>query len=335
MKKYNKHHSNFLYIFRNLIKHVLVKHVLEKIISRVFAFLAFSKIRFIRRVVFETSKNFSNYIYLETECENFFIFTKDNAISKHYYIENIQTRSNNLELLKFKKTIKFLNNNFDGKYNIDTLFDVGANIGIICIPALINNIVKKAYAIEPDKNNFRLLSINKLLNELDDNLQLYNYALSSKDNEILNFELSDDNYGDHRVSVEKPQYNLHNEGNRIVSKVESKTFDTLFPNINSKKDLVWIDTQGFEPIIIEGAKNLLISKAPIVIEFWPYGLKRNNLWTKMRELIEKFDHFCDLSEDIIVKKKINKENLEKLFTGWDQEKVNQHALYTDLLLIND
>jgi hypothetical protein len=96
-----------------------------------------------------------------------------------------------------------------------------------------------------------------------------------------------------------------------------------------------MDTQGFEPTIIEGGKNLLMSKAPIVIEFWPYGLIRNNLWRKMRDIIEKFDLFCDLTEDVIIKKNINKENLDELFTGWDQEKKNEYSLFTDLLLIKN
>lgn len=332
MKKYHQEKSNYFFLFLKIFG---IKYLLEKIISIIFVILFSSKIRFVRRVFFNTSKLFCNYIYLENKNEKFLIFAKDKVLSQHYYVENPQIKTSNLEFLKFIKTVEFLNYNFNGKYNIETLFDIGANIGLVCIPALTNKIVKKAYAVEPDKNNFRLLSINKLLNELDNNLELYNYALSSKDNEILDFELSDDNYGDHRVIVEKPQHNIHNEESRTISTVKSRTFDTLFPNINPNKDLVWMDTQGFEPTIIEGGKNLLISKAPIVIEFWPYGLIRNNLWKKMRDIIEKFDLFCDLSEDVIIKKNVNKENLDKLFTGWDQEKKNQYSLFTDLLLIKN
>ena len=63
-----------------------------------------------------------------------------------------------------------------------------------------------------------------------------------------------------------------------IIQVKTKKFDTLFKNINSEKDLIWMDTQGHEADILMGAENLIISKTPIVIEFWPYALKRNNMW---------------------------------------------------------
>ena len=90
---------------------------------------------------------------------------------------------------------------------------------------------------------------------------------------------------------------------------------------------------GFEPNILSGAKKLIISGAPIVIEFWPYALKRNDLWKKMQEIIKKFKFFYDISEDTFRKKEINQENIQKLFSGWDEEEPSKHALFTDLLLL--
>ena len=69
-----------------------------------------------------------------------------------------------------------------------------------------------------------------------------------------------------------------NEKDRKTVKVNSKTFDSLFPSIDPKKNLIWMDTQGFEANILLGAKKLISSGAPIVLEFWPYGLKLNNLY---------------------------------------------------------
>ena len=37
-----------------------------------------------------------------------------------------------------------------------------------------------------------------------------------------------------------------------------------------------MDTQGFEAHILLGAKNLVASRTPILLEFWPYALKRTN-----------------------------------------------------------
>ena len=120
-----------------------------------------------------------------------------------------------------------------------------------------------------------------MLNGLKNRIDLYNYALSSEDDNNLDIELAHDNSGDHRIRLKKLESNLYNEKEREIEKVKSKKFDSLFINLNKDKDLVWIDTQGYEPLILDGAKNLIDKGVPLVIEFWPYGLKRNNLYPKI------------------------------------------------------
>ena len=80
---------------------------------------------------------------------------------------------------------------------------------------------------------------------------------------------------------------------------------------------------------------MIISGAPIVIEFWPYALKQNDFWQKMQEVIRKFKFFSDISKDPFQIIKINQENIQKLFSGWDEEKPNKHSLHTDLLLLSN
>ena len=45
--------------------------------------------------------------------------------------------------------------------------------------------------------------------------------------------------------------------------------------------------------------------------------------------------FSDISEDTFRIKEINQENIQKLFSGWDEEKPNKHSLYMDLLLLSN
>ena len=40
----------------------------------------------------------------------------------------------------------------------------------------------------------------------------------------------------------------------------------------------------------------------------------------MRKTLEMFNYFSDLSEEKIILKKINKESLDELFSGWEKEK---------------
>ena len=49
-------------------------------------------------------------------------------------------------------------NSFDNK---DTFLDIGANIGVICIPAVKRGLVESANAVEPERKNFELLQKRK------------------------------------------------------------------------------------------------------------------------------------------------------------------------------
>ena len=145
-------------------------------------------------------------------------------------------------------------------------------------------------------------------------------------------ELAKDNSGDHRIK-NQIKFNIHNEENRKIVKVKTKKFDTLFNETKQNNDLIWIDTQGYEPIILQGAKKLIESKTSIVIEFWPYALKRANLWEKMFEVLKHFNFYVDLSNQELHLEKINEDSLKKLSEGWEQEKKGMYSLYTDILLL--
>ena len=333
MKKYLSQ-SNLIYFLKlnikNKLKFILILIGIKKIITKLIYYSLYfflkTKIFFLRGIIFDFYKELSDVIiYSNKYGEKFALFSNDKVISKEIFVKE------EFDLKKIKKTLNYLNN----KSKIKNLYDIGANIGSICIPAVKRNLVDTAFAVEPVKKNFQLLKVNIILNNLEDKIKTFNYALNSNDDQSLDMELSNDNSGDHRVRLQTLESNLYEEKNRKVEKVESKKFDTLFQNLNSQEDLVWIDTQGFEPIILSGAQNLIISKTPIVVEFWPYGLKRNNLWEQMRIMLEKFDYFSDLSETEINLKTTSKKNLDNLFFGWETEKKNKHALFTDLLLIKN
>ena len=329
MKRYKNSSKNKTNILKK-IKFILIffgfKRLLYKLIYLILFLILKTRISFLRSIIFDFYKQVSEIVFYSNQHgEKFGLFSNDNIISKEIFVNE------EFDLKKLILTLNFLNK----KNKIKKLYDIGANIGSICIPAVNRNLVEFAFAVEPAIKNFSLLRINIILNNLEDKIKSFNYALSEEDDQNLDMELAHDNSGDHRIRLKQSESNLYDEEKRKIEKVKSKKFDTLFQNLNSQSDLVWLDTQGFEPMILSGAQNLIKSKTPIVIEFWPYGLKRNNLWGQMRMMLEKFSHFSDLSEEQINLKTINKENLDELFSGWENEKINQHALFTDLLLINN
>lgn len=121
--------------------------------------------------------------------------------------------------------------------------DVGANIGYYTL--LLAKRVKKVYAFEPDKENFEILKKNVEENSLK-NVVLVNKAVGSK-NEKVGIKRNRNNYGDSKVL----------EGNEI----ECIRLDDF---MNEKVDLIKIDVQGFEPRVIEGAKEIIKKDKPIL-----------------------------------------------------------------------
>ena len=301
-----------------------IKFFIRKILKFFISTFIKNKMSFIRKIIFDINKEKSKYIFFENK-EKFLLFTHDQVISKECFTND------NFGYEKFQKVINFLKKD----YRITKLYDIGANIGVTCIPAVNRGLVKQAIAVEPESENFKLLKLNVSLNNLEDKIKTFNYALSSENNKLLNLEVSEANSGDHRIRLSDRKKGVHEEEKKEVKSVMSKTFDSLFTNVNPKEDLIWIDAQGFEPNILSGADKLIISGAPIVIEFWPYALKQNDFWQKMQEVIRKFKFFSDISKDPFQIIEINQKNIQKLFSGWDEEKPNKHSLHTDLLLLSN
>ena len=155
------------------------------------------------------------------------------------------------------------------------LIDIGANVGTIGIFGVSQGFFSKCIAFEPEPNNFRLLQANIILNGLSEKFELRNEALSNKAGEVLNFELSEDNFGDHRVQIQKIS-GLYKEENRKVLSVNVNTLDYVLKDYELSECFLFMDTQGYEGHVLSGALRLIDERVPMVTEFWPYGLKRSN-----------------------------------------------------------
>ena len=175
------------------------------------------------------------------------------------------------------------------------ILDVGANIGSIGIFGISQGLFKKCISFEPDPFNFMLLQANVLINGLNNKFELINVGLSDKNIDYLEFELSESNFGDHRVRIQKKK-GSYNEEKRQIIRVETNTIDTILEGYDLSEALLFMDTQGYEGQILSGGKNLIESCVPIVTEFWPYGLKRSNGIEMFYEALANSDYnvFRDL-----------------------------------------
>ena len=181
------------------------------------------------------------------------------------------------------------------------VMDVGGYVGMISIGFVLNGLFKSAVTFEPNPRNYYYLKKNVKLNGIEDRIQIFNLALSDED-ATQHMELSEKNYGDHRIRLTENQGNGHfQEDTRVVIDVASRTLDSLMDTGNIPEienlGLVWMDIQGHEEHFFRGARAFFgkHKSVPVVTEFWPYGLSRaGSTSASFADSVSIFDSFVIL-----------------------------------------
>ena len=162
----------------------------------------------------------------------------------------------------------------------DLMLDVGANVGMICIAMLKHGYFREALAFEPSADNFALLERNIRQNGMTAAIRPCRCALSDVSGE-LPMELSEWNFGDHRIRVSKvPTPGEQGEEHRRTVRVPVRTLDDVLAEHNVAAErigLIWVDIQGHEGQFFNGARRTLARGMPVLSEFWPYGIRRAGL----------------------------------------------------------
>lgn len=187
----------------------------------------------------------------------------------------------------------------------DIVVDIGANLGWYTV--LCSNLVGQqgsVIAFEPEPRNYQLLQTNIFLNNLE-NVKAHQIALLDSKSTV-EFELSESNFGDHRVRFTNRIGNRiekYAESSRSVISVTACTLDeALEENSNYLGErtikLIKIDCQGSEIAILRGAKRTLSKTDYLISEYWPYGLRRAGFESaEFLEIIEQnFTSFSRVQE---------------------------------------
>lgn len=160
----------------------------------------------------------------------------------------------------------------------DFVIDVGANIGYYTV--LFSKLIGsqgEIIALEPDKKNFSILSLNVKLNQIKNVILLCAAASDTQgDGKLYS---SSWNFGDHRIYPSQDQLN----GNTI----KLIRLDELIERSGKAPKLLKIDCQGAEIMILKGLKESLnssIRPKSIIIEFWPYGITQSG--GQVKELLD-------------------------------------------------
>lgn len=135
--------------------------------------------------------------------------------------------------------------------NSAVILDIGANIGnhTLYWAGLCN--AKTVYAFEPVKSTFEILSKNVELNKLENNVKLFNLALSDEKTAGCINGYHETNIGG--VSVRKAT-----SGDLAFERLDNITIE------DEKIDLVKIDVEGHELFVLKGALATLEKYRPAV-----------------------------------------------------------------------
>lgn len=215
-----------------------------------------------------------------------------------------------------------------------TFVDIGANIGTSTIPAIMEFGALNAIAFEPASQNLRLLRSNIAANDLAERVTVIAAALSDHSGVQL-LEIGEDNSGDCRIRFSKESGSL-GEASWSTEQVTLMTFDDVIRERQVSMDdigLVWMDTQGHEAHVLNGASALTESSVPVVIEYWPYGLRRANALDTLHTLLGKcyrvvIDVRAAMKGDSV--DEIPSENVGVLAKRYNS---SSYLEYTDLILI--
>jgi len=156
-----------------------------------------------------------------------------------------------------------------------TFIDIGANIGAVVVPVARANPLVDCFAFEPEPNNFSALANNIARNRVSKNVKAYEVALADSEG-TLEFELSDSNFGDHRVrKSESVGTSMFDEEGRATIEIEARRLDSVvILGELAQPIVVKIDVQGAEPMVLAGGETILRESKMLLIEYWPYGMRR-------------------------------------------------------------
>lgn len=238
-------------------------------------------------------------IAVETPCARFYVSTADEAVGRSLFVHGLHEAPLMEAALDSLARAGVRAPDLHG----GVFIDVGANIGSATVTAMRRFGAPAALSLEPHPANIRLLEMNLVANALRTNVTTVQAAITDHEGEVL-LAVAEGHSGDHRVRTAGGGVaDELGESRRATIPVRATTLDGAMREHNISTDdvsLVWIDTQGHEAHVLAGAPDLLRSQLPVLIEFWPYGLREAGGLQRLIELLcAHYTHFVDLGARVL------------------------------------
>lgn len=212
-----------------------------------------------------------------------FQYVENNGIKFNVVNGYTEWRVNSL-LTKEPVTIEWINS-----FNKNDIFlDVGANVGVYTLWAAKKGI--QVFAFEPESQNYAILNQNIFLNKFD-NIKAYCCAISDS------FSIADLNITEFTPGSSCHQYNSTNNHNGQKGVFEYSqgsiaiSLDTLIGmQMIPQPDHIKIDVDGFEHLVIKGAKNTIKNVKSILVEVNTNLHLHKEMINSLLSLGFKYDH---------------------------------------------
>lgn len=165
------------------------------------------------------------------------------------------------------KEVEFVGRMVEALREGDTIWDVGANIGVISLLLIgrTEGEASRVHAFEPEPQNFRQLLRNIAENGREDRITAHRLALGDRIGEIELFVRGGPGEGRHSTVAAA--------GSTGTIEVGVQTADAFAASDGAPPDLVKIDVEGAEGRVLAGMESLLAGGRPreLFMELHPKG----------------------------------------------------------------
>lgn len=194
-------------------------------------------------------------------------------------------RDNEYEPKLVQSCLKYLNRNRD-------VIDIGANVGFYTVLFGKELQCRKILAIEPTKNALFRLHKNILLNNLQISVLVFEGVVSNCSGLLEIHTIAGKEEYSSLGCMDHPSIS---NNNYETIKVLSSTIDNLVNEYSLDPGFIKIDVEGMEHRVLEGMKNTLLSKRPVILsELSDFLLIRNGSSAK-----SVIDFIKDYNYDVI------------------------------------
>lgn len=171
-------------------------------------------------------------------------------------------------------------------YDIDILFDVGANSGQYGTLARTLGYSKKIVSFEPLNDAFFLLNE---VSKNDINWFVNNYALGNENTKSI-IHIAGNSYSSSILEMLNTHLNAAPESAYIsTQEIEIKTFESIYSQFCTEKNniMLKVDTQGYEKNVIDGVGDFLENISILDLEMSLVPLYENGmLFNEMLDYVE-------------------------------------------------